>query len=134
MERTRITLDGFDAFQRVMRAAPEVVRAHASQAVASSTFAVAQRARTLAAFDTGALRSAISSAAIGLNGRVGVGGGSINGREPGVYWRFVEFGTIYKSARPFFRPAAEAEANGFIERMRAIGPRVERDLSSSRFR
>lgn len=129
-----ITLDGFDAFQRVMREAPEVVRAHASQAVALSTFALAQRARTLAAFDTGALRSAISSAASGLHGRVGVGGGTINGRQPGVYWRFVEFGTVNKSAQPFFRPAAEAEANAFVARMRAIGPRVERDLSSSRFR
>lgn len=125
-----ITLDGFDAFRNVMRAAPEVVRAHASQAVAASTFAIAQRARALVPVATGELRRSIESSHVtnSLNGRVGTN------TRAAFYWRFVEFGTVTQSARPFFRPAAEAESNAFVARMRAIGPRLERDLSSSRFR
>jgi HK97 gp10 family phage protein len=62
-----------------------------------------------------------------LTGSVGV-----SSRDTG-YWRYVEFGTRYMAAQPFFRPAAEEERNAFIQRMRDVGPRLERDLSVSRF-
>lgn len=121
-------LDGFEATRRVLERAPDVVRVHASSAVAASTFAVAQRARSLVPVDTGTLKSSIetSRTVSGLSGSVGVA-------SEGFYWPFVEFGTQFVAARPFFRPAAELERSAFVERFRQIGPKIERDLSSGRF-
>jgi len=42
-----------------------------------------------------------------------------------VYWRFVEFGTMYYSAHPFFGPAAQAAKTGYTKRMMAMGRRLE---------
>lgn len=126
-----MTLEGFDRTQKALAAAPEVARTHASSAVASSTFAVAQRARSMVPVDTGRLRDAIASnrpTARSLVGRVGLDASLAQG-----YWYFIEFGTVKMPARPFFRPAAEMEREAFIQRMRAIGPAMERDLSSGRF-
>lgn len=121
-------LDGFEATRRAFQRAPDVARVHASSAVAASTFAVAQRARSLVPVDTGTLKSAIetSRTVSGLTGTVGVA-------QPGFYWRFVEFGTQHMAARPFFRPAAEMERSAFIERFRQIGPKIERDMTVGRF-
>lgn len=121
-------LDGFEKLQRALKTAPDVVRTHASSAVATSTFAVAQRARSLVPVATGTLKASIESGNVvsGLSGRVGVSSSA-------DYWRYVEFGTRNMSARPFFRPAAELERGAFIQRMRDIGPRLERDLSRSNF-
>lgn len=122
-------LEGFEATQRALLRVPDVARTHASSAVAASTFAVAQRARAIVPVDTGTLKASIESSRTvnGLTGSVGV-----SSRDVG-YWRFVEFGTRHMAARPFFRPAAEGESNAFIQRMRDIGPKIERDLSVSRF-
>jgi HK97 gp10 family phage protein len=124
-----MTLEGFESTRRALVAAPERARVHASSAVAASTFAITQRSRSLVPIDTGRLKSAIGSSRVvsGLQGSVG-----ITDREA-FYWRFVEFGTRRMSARPFFRPAAEQERNVFIQRMRDIGPSLERDLSTGRF-
>jgi HK97 gp10 family phage protein len=123
-----MTLDGFQSLQRALVSAPERVKTHASSAVAASTFAVAQRARSLVPVDTGTLKAAIESGRVveGLTGRVGVSSAA-------DYWRYVEFGTTRMAARPFFRPAAEQERGAFIQKMRDIGPRLERDLSQGRF-
>lgn len=122
-------LEGFAPLQRALVAAPELARTHASSAVAASTFAVAQRARALVPVDSGDLQRSITTSNIvrGLTGRVGLNTPDTS------YWRYVEFGTRFMPARPFFRPAAEMERESFIQRMRAIGPRLERDLSASRF-
>jgi HK97 gp10 family phage protein len=83
---------------------------------------------------TGALRNAIASDSRGTSGRVGLKPDGIgSGAGPTTYWRFVEFGTVHQPARPFFRPAVDEEEQHFIARMRAIGPKVERDLSTGRF-
>lgn len=128
MAKVTMKLDGFEATRRAFQRAPEVARVHASSAVATSTVAVAQRARSLVPVDTGTLQSSIESSRTvnGLIGSVGVSSGA-------HYWRFVEFGTQHMAARPFFRPAAELERNAFIERFRQIGPKIERDLSGGRF-
>lgn len=122
-------LEGFEATRRALVSAPERVRVHASSAVAASTFAITQRAKAMVPVDTGRLKSAIESSRVvsGLQGRVGLSGSDV------PYWRFVEFGTRNMAARPFFRPAAEQERNAFIQRMRDIGPKLERDLSTGRF-
>lgn len=124
-----MTLEGFGPLQRAIASAPAVVKAHASSAVAASTFAIVQRAKALVPVATGTLKSTIEASRVvgGLTGGVGIASSA------GFYWRFVEFGTVRMPARPFFRPAAEAESNTFIDRMRAIGPKMERDLSTGRF-
>lgn len=129
MAKVRMTLEGFESTRRALVAAPELARVHASSAVAASTFAVTQRARALVPVDTGALKAAIDSTRVvsGLQGRVGISGSGAS------YWRFVEFGTRKMQAQPFFRPAAEQERAAFIQRMREIGPKIERDLSLGRF-
>jgi HK97 gp10 family phage protein len=119
-------LDGFDATKRAFANAPDAVKVAAADVVAKSSFAVAQRMRSLVSVRTGKLRSRITSASTGLNGRVG-----FSDRDA-FYWRFVEFGTVRMPARPFVRPAAEAEAEPFVRSMAAIGPKLERDLSGGR--
>ena len=121
-------LEGFEVLQRAITSAPVMVKAHASSAVAASSFAVAQRARSLAPLATGTLRANIESSRVvgGLTGSVGIAS------KEAFYWRYVEFGTVNMPARPFFRPAAESESEAFIQRMRAIGSKLERDFSSGR--
>lgn len=108
-----------------MKAAPEAVENRAADVVAKSSFAVAQRARSLASVRTGRLKRAILSLSNGLRGRVGFS-------EKVPYWKFVEYGTVKMSARPFIRPSVEAESESFVQGMRAIGPKLERDLSAGR--
>ena len=130
MARVKLTLTGMEKLQNALKNAPEVARSHASSAIAASTFAVAQRARSLVPVDTGTLRNAIESNrpnVKGLVGRVGLNSSAARG-----YWFFVEFGTRYMPARPFFRTAAELEREALIQRMRLIGPQIERDLSAGR--
>jgi HK97 gp10 family phage protein len=127
-----MTLEGMDALQRALTTAPAAVQELASDAVTKTAFAIAQRARALVPVRTGTLKGAIASAparktASGPSGRVGT-------TTPDAwYWRFVEFGTVHHGARPFFRPAAEAESDDYVKRIRAIGTQLERDLSVSRF-
>lgn len=132
MAKVTAQLVGFEQTRRALAAVPDRVRLLSADAVAASTFSLAQTARAMAPRDTGALRQAIVSKSTGLNGRVGLSPDVINGRHPQVYWRFVEFGTVRVPARPFFRPAAEREREAFIKRMRNIGPALERDLSAGR--
>jgi HK97 gp10 family phage protein len=127
-----MTLEGMGPLQRALQAAPAAVQELASDAVTKTGFAIAQRARALVPVRTGALKAAIGSTparktASGPSGRVGT-------TTPDAwYWRFVEFGTVRTPARPFFRPAADAEADDYVARIRAIGTQLERDLSVSRF-
>lgn len=136
MAKVTMTLTGMEALQRALKEAPDQVKLLASDAVSKTAFAVAQRARRLVPVGaTGRLKAAITSSSTTTNGRVGLAaGGAGKGKVgPEVYWRFVEFGTRYAPARPFMRPAADAEADDYVARIRAIGPRLERDLATSRF-
>lgn len=129
------TLEGFEATKRALASVPDKAKLLAADAVAKSTFAVEQSARAKASRGlTGRLRAAITSKSTGTSGRVGIAPGfGLNGRPgPEIYWRFVEYGTVRVPARPFFRPAAEGEKDQYIKRMREIGPKLERDLSSGR--
>lgn len=125
-----MTLEGFERTMKALQSAPEVVRSLSSAAINTSTFAIAQRARALVPVDTGKLKNAIEANKVvtALTGSVGV-----NKSVDAFYWRFVEFGTKHMAARPFFRPAAEEERDRFIQRMRDIGPQLERDLTAGRF-
>ncbi len=126
MAKVSSSLEGFDATKRAFALAPESVKAAAGDVIAKSSFAVAQRARSLAPVRTGKLRAGIVSAATGLNGRVGTNSKDL------FYWKFIEFGTVNVAARPFFRAAAEAEQTAYLEGMKRIGPRLERDMAAGR--
>ena len=136
MAKVTATLEGFEQTKRAIAAVPEAARLLAADAVAKSTFSVEQSARAGAPRGlTGRLRAAITSKSSGTSGRVGIAPGfGLGGKTKGpeAYWRFVECGTVRFPARPFFRPAAEREKDPFIARMRAIGPKLERDLSGGR--
>jgi HK97 gp10 family phage protein len=119
-------LEGFEATRRAFVNAPELVRAGVSQAVATSVYAVEQRVRANIWTGAGTLKRFLGSR---LPGPRGLSGGvGFTDDKTTFYWRFQEFGTRYLPARPVFRPAAEAETATFIERVRAIGPRLEREL------
>jgi len=125
MAKVTMQLTGMEGLQRALKSAPERVQAGAADAVLKSAFAIAQRARSLAPYRTGALRNAIASASRGTSGRVGLDNPAV------YYWRHVEFGTVKQRAHPFFRPAAEAESSAYVDRLRRVGSDLERDLSSS---
>lgn len=133
MAKVTMRLEGMETLQRALTRAPQLVAVHAGDAVAVSSFAVAQRARAIAPRRSGALKEAITATSRGLSGRVGVASKPSATGDPSRYWRFVEFGTVRTSAQPFFRPAADQESSTFIQRIRAIGPKLERDLSTGRF-
>jgi HK97 gp10 family phage protein len=136
MAKITATLEGFEATKRAIAAVPEAAKRLAADAVAKSTFAIEQSARALAPRGlTGRLKASIVSRATATAGRVGIAGSvssSLTHKGPDTYWRYVEYGTVRVPARPFFRPAAEREKDPFIKRMRDIGPKLERDLSSGR--
>lgn len=119
----RVTLHGMEKLQAALKRAPELVKAESQQAVRVSTFAIAQRARALAPQDTGRLRAAISSSARGQSGRVLID-------KSAHYWRFVEYGTVTMPSRPFIRTAAELESGDFVQRVRMIGSKLEKDWPS----
>jgi HK97 gp10 family phage protein len=119
-------LHGMTDVQQAIKRAPEETRARLGQAIEATTFAVASRARSLAPRDTGTLAAAISSSVRGLNGSVTIGGEA-------YYWRFVEYGTRFKAARPFVRAAVESESGAFETRIRSIATGLERDFSAGRF-
>jgi HK97 gp10 family phage protein len=76
--------------------------------------------------ETGRLRGSLTASARGLSGRVVMEGDAF-------YWRFLEYGTRYIAARPFVRPAAEAEANAVEGRIRDMVAKLERDFATNRF-
>jgi len=125
-------LEGFESLQRALARAPEAVKPYATSALTAAAYSIASRAKSLVPVNTGTLRSAITYnvARAGLSAGVGLEKSDF---EDTGYWRFVEFGTKHMPARPFFRPAAEAERDAFVQRMKAIGPKLERDLSTGRF-
>lgn len=128
MARTRLTvsLSGFEALQRAFATAPALVQARAKVAVTTTVATIASRARALVPRDSGALHRAIAWEVDDLAGAVGVDTVDV------FYWVFIEFGTKYKAARPFFRPAAEMESDPFLQRMRAIGDDLDRAFTLGR--
>jgi HK97 gp10 family phage protein len=120
-----VVLEGFKETSRKLRAIPEETREQAYEAIRVTTFSARQRAVAGAPRASGTLKSSIYSTTHGLTGRVLVS-------PAAFYWRFIEYGTRFQPARPFVRPAAEAETNAFNERVRQIGMATERSWESGR--
>lgn len=114
-----LTLHGMDALLRALREIPDVAKDELRHVVTVTAFSIAQRMRATAPHDSGLLRSQIFSSSRGLSGRVEIG------VDP-FYWHFLEFGTIKMAARPFIRPAAEAESHDFDLRITEVARKLER--------
>jgi HK97 gp10 family phage protein len=125
-------LIGLESLQALLRTEPARVRSAVSRVIATTAFSLTQRARASVPVDTGALQASLRSYASGMTGGVVVESGFIRGRQPEVYWRFVEYGTVRVPARPFLRAAAESELPTFEARIRSLASDIERDLSLSR--
>ncbi len=115
-------LEGMEALQRAITNAPELAKNHAKDAVSRSTFAVYNRMRSRAPRDTGGLQMEIRWTAPGLTGRITIDGA--------FYWKYLEYGTVKMTARPFIRPSTEEESNNFIKRMQDFGSKLERSWGS----
>ena len=116
MAKVTMELKGFEAIQRTADAAPKLVQEASVDLVKQSSQATAQRARANAPVKTGRLQRSITSTARGLEGGVLIGA---------EYWRFVEYGTVRMTARPFVRPAAEVERPATNKRLEDIGNKLE---------
>jgi HK97 gp10 family phage protein len=124
-----MSLEGMENIQKLIRHQPDAARAYLSDAVAKSTTAVSQRMQAGVPVREGLLKSSIRAELPrrnGLSGRVVI--------DPrAYYWRFLEYGTVKMAARPFVRPAADAEAETFFGHARQALRNMERDWSASRF-
>jgi HK97 gp10 family phage protein len=123
--KVTMTLEGVDALKAAVTRAPAVLKAHVGSAHHTTAFAISQRMRATAPDRTGTLKRSISVASRGLSSRVFIG-------PEAFYWRFVEYGTRHSAANPFIRASTESESNTHEQRIRAIGPLLERDFSSGR--
>lgn len=125
MAQTRVTvsLEGFEDVRRAVERVPEAARVVLSDVIAKSTFAVYRRVLATVPVDTGLLKSTITGTSRGLFGH-------IRTAQSNFYWRFIEYGTKYRAARPFLRSAAESETSAFLERTRQAARALERDFTS----
>jgi HK97 gp10 family phage protein len=124
-------LVGLDALQRALTAQPAVVKAHLQGVIQSTAFSIAQRIHASVPVDTGALKESIQASRVsGLTGGVAVATGVIRGRRPEIYWRFVEFGTLHRGARPTIRTAAQAEVPDLENRVTHMASDIERGLTA----
>jgi len=123
-------LDGLGNVLKVIHRIVPVIHNVESAAVRETCLAIRARATSLAPSLTGELRKSISFRTEFKKGDAGemrhVGYIGIRASSPArVYWRFVEFGTMYYSAHPFFGPAAQEAKTGYTQRMMAMGRRLE---------
>ncbi len=120
-----IELEGMDELRAAFTRFPDHADAHLRNIVAKRTFSAGQRMVAGAPRgETGRLSRAIKTRTRGLSGFVEV--------IDAYYWRFVEYGTVKMSARPFIRPARELESLAFAEDIRRFSRDMERDWSAGR--
>lgn len=117
-------LVGARGFESALEQASAEVRRSCERVCQDTAFRVMHRAKALAPRDKGDLQRVIAVKGKGLNWRVGLldvaypsRGGDTAHQHPWVYGVWYEYGFVTKriQARPFMRPAAEAEADGHLE-------------------
>lgn len=117
MTETKVKLKGYDRWMQRLRAMPDNVRIEASRATATNAQIFAEAAQKEAPELTGELKLTVKAypvkSAAGAIWRVvaGVRGGA------GFWARFVEFGTRYMRAQPFFFPIYRIMRPRFRARM-----------------
>lgn len=114
-------LEGMDALKRAVTESPKELKRWSSDAVRQSTWSIADKMRRRVPVREGVLLGSIEAkvpVATGLTGNVSISGDAF-------YWRFLEYGTVKMTARPFVRPATEEESNPYIARFAEIARRLE---------
>lgn len=118
------SLVGARGFESALERASLEVRRQCERVCQDTAFRIKHRAQTLAPRDRGDLVRAISAQGKGLNWKVGIldvalpsRGGNSAHQHPWVYGVWYEYGFVTRKiqARPFIRPAAEAEAERHTE-------------------
>lgn len=123
VERVSVVIEDVNgSFARLVKQAPKEARAFLSQAVATTTTAVAQRMRVLAPVDEGDMKAAIDTKLPKRNRLSG---------QAGVFDAEQAHIALYNEYRPnlqaFMRPAARDEANVF----EALAKRALKKLESA---
>lgn len=98
-----IEIIGLKEANAALRKLPEFAKVQAQQTMDVTAFQVAQQAAARAPVRTGLLKDSIQwrSRPRSLSAVVGV-------LARAFYWKFLEYGTVKLSPRPFLRPAADA--------------------------
>jgi HK97 gp10 family phage protein len=126
-KKTVIAIENMEAVRAAFAALPERVRDDFAALIERTTFAIGQR--TIANMPepiTGTQRESVTARSRGLRGTVTI--------DPDAfYWKFQEFGTKHQPARPFARPAAEAETPAFEQGVQRVGATIQREFGTSRF-
>lgn len=123
-----LNMSGMEGLQAQLAELGNELGAKTLASAARRAFApVFEAAKRLVPVDSGALRDAIRLTVTRPSGGdtvVGVGlvvAGPKKGQKspkgvgPGIYWRFIELGTVKLPAHPFFRPALDSNAQGVID-------------------
>ena len=116
----RTELIGLKEANRALKKLPDFAKAKAQDVMDVTAFNVSQGAQRRVRRRTGQLAGDISwqRRPRSLSAVVGVAARSF-------YWKFLEYGTVKMAAKPFVRPAAEAEADTFEKRIRDVAASVE---------
>lgn len=122
MTQKLVTVNGIAALQRKLRRLPiELQEKHNQDATRAGAEVVAERARDGVVKDSGDLAQTIKTRKKNTKNRflkaAVVRPVKTKGIDP-YYWRFVEFGTIKMSAKPFLRPAFDARTTQAIRAYR----------------
>lgn len=117
-------LVGARGFEAALERTSDEIRRQCERVCRDTAFRVMHLAKALAPRDKGDLIRVIAAKGKGLNWRVGLldsafpsRGGDSAHQHPWVYGVWYEYGFVTKkiAARPFMRPAAEAEADRHYE-------------------
>ena len=105
---------GLKEAQRALKQLPEFAKLQAQEAMNVTAFTIARRAEGRAPRGaTGRLKRAITWAARPRSVTAVVGVDA----TVAFYWKYLEYGTVKMGARPFLRPAAEAEQSAHAQRL-----------------
>ena len=105
---TKIHFKGVDQFITKIGLMPEQLQQKTNEIVKKRTLEMEANAKNLAPVDTGHLRRSIKSDV--SNNLTGIKGEVNANVEYAIY---VEYGTVYQTAQPFFFPAFKKASEGF---------------------
>jgi HK97 gp10 family phage protein len=139
MSRSVARIEGMAPLIKALQDTPKKARKMLAAMLKESAEATAKDARRLVPVDRGDLKAAINVYGKGTLWRAGVEDENIESRRrkggtgtaqpshlnPFVYAHFVEYGTSRHSARPFMKPASEAETQRLPGRLRVLAALIE---------
>lgn len=127
-------IQGLPGFKAALERAADQLRANVAAAMQETAVAVRGHARELVDVEEGDLREHIVAEGKNLNWRVGIDDGVVttrrqSGRDrihqrPFIYGAILERGNRNQNAKPFMRPAADAEEARFLARIEQAGLKV----------